>query len=58
MRYIYALLWACDNTPLRTTGLFEADYDYVETVLKPFYESKGVRVVCVAEVNEEVTQVL
>lgn len=51
--YIYALVWACDNTPIRGMDMFVASYSRAEEVLKPFYEPKGVRVVCISSVDDE-----
>lgn len=55
--YIYALVWTCDNTPVRGIDMFTSYHGYIEDVLIPFYEPKGIRVVCISSVEEEVTDV-
>lgn len=55
--YYCALVWACDNTPLKGE-IFTATYERVVTELRPLYEPKGVRVVIVDPVEDEPTEII
>lgn len=54
MRYIYTCIWACDNTPIKLYGFFEMSYTEAQPLIK-WFASKGIRMVCVEAVDDEVT---
>lgn len=53
--YYYALVWKCDNTPLKQE-IFVCYIGYVEDYLTKWYDERGIRIVCVGPVNEDVTE--
>lgn len=53
--YYYALIWACDNTPLKQE-IFVCYIEHAEKVLIPWYEARGIRMICVGPIEEEVTE--
>ncbi len=53
--YYYALIWACDNTQLKQ-GIFVCYIDYADKVLIPWYAERGIRMICVGPIEEEVTE--
>lgn len=55
--FYFALVWQCDNTPVKSSDIFISNLDYVNLVLKPFYEPKGIRVICIDSIETEVTNI-
>lgn len=55
--YYYALIWDCDNTPLKQEP-FVCYVEYADNVLIPWYAERGIRMVCIDSVCEEITQVI
>lgn len=55
MVYIWSCVWECDNTPIQLYGMFRMEYSRA-VLLKAWFANKGVRMVCVSEEQEEVTQ--
>ena len=54
--YYYTLIWKCDNTPVNKE-IFICYIGYVEDYLFAWYDTRGIRLVCIEPVNEEITQV-
>lgn len=54
MRYLWSCVWECDNTPIKLYGIFELDYSSA-VVLKDWFKVRGIRMVCIGEVNDEIT---
>lgn len=55
MRYIYTCVWSCDNTPVKLYGFFEMSYCDALPLID-WFALRGIRMVCVECVSEEVTQ--
>lgn len=54
--YYCTLIWKCDGTPVNKE-IFICYVGYIEDYLAKWYDERGIRLVCIEPVNDEVTEV-